>query len=128
MKLTNTHGRPSAFRSSLMYSPTRSSTGSPDSVLRSIGEKLALLLDDESCCHPEHALVPLYVGEDVAVPDPDTRVFQLHQDRVALTWGNVEGVDPIRTVQRDAILGVHKLTELMLVHRVDLQAFVEVMD
>ena len=125
MKLTSTQGRPSAFRS-LMKSPTRSSTGSPDSVLRSIGRTVALLLDDERS--PSRTCPrPLHVSEDVAVPNPDARVLELHQDRVALTRGDVEGVYPIRVVQ-GCRLGRDQLTELVLMHSVDLQPLVVVMD
>src|SRR5690606_16916076 len=78
--------------------------------------------------HAEHAFFAFDVGEDVAMPHPGSDPVGTGQHRVALTGGNVDGVGPVRLLERNTVLGKDQLGELMQVHGVDLQSLVVVVD
>src|SRR5829696_3425318 len=85
-------------------------------------------LDDHRGDHAEHAVGTLDVVEDVAVPDPRADGVGVEEDGVPLAGGDEDGVGGVRLVERFAVLGVHDLLEAVEVHRVHLEAFVEVGD
>jgi len=62
------------------------------------------------------------------VPHPDSRIFELYQNRIALPRGDIDGVRKVGVVEWNPILGEYQLGELMQMHRMDLETLVVVMD
>ena len=92
-------------------------------------------LNDERRDHAEHPVVALGVGEDVAVARPDSGLpFARGRPSRARAPCSARRARPASVStwyglrEREAVLGDHELRQAVQVHRVDLQALVEVRD